>query len=231
MKSIKLIIKSKRSVLILTLLLASTTLTMAQNYRFGAYISPLLSWFRTDLKEVRNEGARAGYDLGIRLEKPLSEFASLTGGLSLKTSGGRLVSNSSSTFWFPDYSVAVAAGEPVIYKISYLSVPVGIKLRTRENGYLTYFAEPGLDPAVVVSGKVDIPSIDIKGMRAMTEITRFNIGYHVNGGIEYSINGSTSLVLGAGFESTFFDVTRDRGDQEEDRTVQRFLKFIFGINF
>ena len=231
MKLIDLMIKPRRSVLIIAILLAVTSLTMAQNYRYGLYVSPLISWFRTDLDEVRNEGARAGYDLGIRIEKPLSEFASLIGGLSLKSSGGRLVNSSPSTFMFPDYSVAVAAGDPVVYKISFLSVPVGIKLRTREKGYLTYFADPGLDPEVVVSGKVDIPSIGIKGMRAMTEINRFNVSYHVNGGIEYSLNGSTSLVLGAGFESTFFDITRERGDQEDDRTVQRFLKFIFGINF
>jgi hypothetical protein len=231
MKSIRREINYKRRLLILAMLLAAGNLAIAQNFRVGIYVSPQLSWFRSDIKEVRNEGARPGFDLTVKMEKPLSDVASLIGGLSLASSGGRLKSSSPSTFMFPDYSLVVAAGDPVVYRISYLSFPVGLKLRTREKGYITYFADPGLDPKVVVSGKVDIPSLDVKGKKAMTEINRFNIGYHANAGIEYSINGSTSLVLGAGFESTFFDVTKDRADQKDDRTTQKFLKFIFGINF
>jgi hypothetical protein len=51
------------------------------------------------------------------------------------------------------------------------------------------------------------------------------------GGIDYSIDGSTSLILGLGFENNFFDITKDVDGQEQDRTSQRLLKFIFGINF
>ncbi len=119
----------------------------------------------------------------------------------------------------------------MIYRIQYISVPVGLKIKTDEIGYLTYFAEFGLDPKVVVSGKADIPSDHIKGEKAMTEIRRFNVGYHLNGGVDYSIDGNISLILGLGFENNFFDITKDIDGQKTDRTAQRFLKFIFGINF
>ncbi len=98
-------------------------------------------------------------------------------------------------------------------------------------GLFSYFGELGLDPKVVVRGRVDIPSIDVKGQKAMTEIRRFNIGYHFNAGIDYSIDGNISLVLGLGFENNFLDVTKDVSEQEVDRTSQKLLNFIFGINF
>jgi len=203
----------------------------AQDYRYGIYISPLISWFRTNIDEVKNEGARAGFDFFITAERNLTSNWSFTSGLGFITSSGRLKSSNSSVFRFTDFTTAVAAGEPVIYRIRYITVPVGIKIKTEEIGYLTYFAEFGLDPKVVVSGKADIPSAHIKGEKAMTEIRRFNTGYHFNGGVDYSIDGNISLMLGLGFENNFFDITKDVDGQETDRTTQRLLKFIFGVNF
>jgi hypothetical protein len=203
----------------------------AQDYRYGIYVSPLISWFRTDIDEVKNEGARAGFDFFITAERNLTRNWSFTSGLGFISSSGRLKSSNPAFFRFPDFTTTVAAGEPVIYKIHYVTVPVGIKIKTDEIGYLTYFAEFGLDPKVVVSGKADIPSAHIKGKKAMTEIRRFNLGYHLNAGVDYSIDGSTSLIFGLGFENNFFDITKDIDGQERDRTSQKFLKFIFGVNF
>ena len=215
----------------LTITLLPGRILNAQDYRYGIYISPLISWFRTNIDEVKNEGARAGFDFFITAERNLTSNWSFTSGLGFITSSGRLKSSNSSVFRFTDFTTAVAAGEPVIYRIRYITVPVGIKIKTEEIGYLTYFAEFGLDPKVVVSGKADIPSAHIKGEKAMTEIRRFNTGYHINGGVDYSIDGNISLMLGLGFENNFFDITKDIDGQETDRTTQRLLKFIFGINF
>jgi hypothetical protein len=207
------------------------SLVDAQDYRYGIYISPLISWFRTDIDEVRNEGARAGFDFFITAERNLTTNWSFTSGIGFITSSGRLKSSEPAFFRFPDFTTTVAEGEPVIYKIQYITVPVGIRVKTEEIGYLTYFAEFGLDPKVVVSGKADIPSSGIRNERAMTEIRRINVGFHFNAGIDYSIDGRTSLVLGLGFENNFFDITKDIDGQGTDRTTQKYLKFIFGVNF
>ena len=215
----------------LAVLFLPGSLLNGQDYRYGIYISPLISWFRTDIDEVKNEGARAGFDFFITAERNLTRNWSFISGLGFITSGGRLKSSKADVFRFPDYTATVAEGQPVIYKIQYITIPVGIRVKTEEIGYLTYFAEFGLDPKVVVSGKVDIPSAHIRNERAMTEIRRINMGYHLNAGIDYSIDGSTSLVLVLGFENNFFDITKDIDGQEKDRTSQKFLKFIFGVNF
>jgi hypothetical protein len=218
-------------ILALTILVLQGSILSAQDFRYGIYLSPLISWFRTDIDEVKNEGSRAGINIFVTAEKDLTKSWSFTSGLGYITSGGRLKSSKSEVFRFPDFTSTVAAGEPVIYHLQYITVPVGLRIKTEEIGYLRYFGEFGLDPKVVVSGKADIPSASIKGRSAMTEIRRFNAGFHLMGGIDYSIDGSTSLILGLGFENNFFDITKDVDGQEQDRTSQRLLKFIFGINF
>ncbi len=231
MRSFKCLSSGKGALLLLLFLLFSCKMANAQYYRFGVYISPVVSWFSTDIDDVKNEGARAGFNFNVSAEKYLSDRFSATGGISLISSGGRLVSSKPTFFRFPNHTSTVAANNPIVYRIRYLSFPVGIKYKTDEMGLFSYFGELGFDPKVVVRGRVDIPSIDIYGAKAMTEIRRLNLGYHLNAGIDYSLDGNISLVLGLGFENNFLDVTKDVSEQEVDRTSQKFLKFIFGVNF
>jgi opacity protein-like surface antigen len=65
----------------------------------------------------------------------------------------------------------------------------------------------------------------------MYEIRRFNIGYHLNAGVEYSLENNISLILGLGYESNIIDITKDIDTMKTDYTSQKFLRFIFGINF
>jgi hypothetical protein len=218
----------KKSIILLFLISLLTVKTLlAQDYRYGVYATPVISWFKTDIEEVKNQGARAGFIFGISVERGLTDNWYFNSRLAYTNSSARLKNINPTLF----NDRVVAAGQPVIYRLQYLSVPVGIKIKTNETGYLTYFAEFGLDPKVVISGRADIPSINIKGESAMKEIKRFNAGYHLDGGIDYSTNSDISLILGLGFESNIFDITKDISGQPADRTTQKFLKFIFGINF
>ena len=217
--------------LFIFLILLPAKMLIAQDYRFGVYASPIITWFKTDIDEVSNQGARAGFNFTISAEKHLTNNWYFDLGIAYISSGGRLKSSEPSTFRFPGYTSVIAAGDPVVYRIQYLSLPAGIKIKTSDMGYLTYFAEFGLDPKVIVNGKVDIPSIDVSWETAMKEIRRFNVGYHLNAGADYSVNGDISLILGLGFESNIFDTTYEFSGDPADRTSHKLLKFIFGINF
>jgi hypothetical protein len=219
---------NKKSIILLFLIsLLHGKSLLAQDYRYGVYATPVISWFKTDIKEVKNQGAKAGFIFGISVERSLTDNWHFNSGLAFTSSSAMLKNINPSLF----NDRVVAAGQPVIYRLQYLSVPVGIKIKTNEIGYLTYFAGFGLDPKVVISGRADIPSINIKGQSAMKEIKRFNAGYHLEGGIDYLTNSDISLILGLGYESNIFDITKDISGQPADRTTQKFLKFIFGINF
>ena len=204
---------------------------LAQDYRYGLYLSPMISWFGTDVDNVSNKGVRAGFGANITAERHLTDNWYFTSGLGFSSVSGRLVNSTSSFFRFPNHTSTIPEGEPVIYKLQYLSIPVGAKIKTTETGYLVYFAEFGLDPKVAVSKRVDIPSIGVDGEMASGEIKSLNAGYHLIGGAEYSIDGNASLVLGLGYESNIFDTTRDYEANEKDRSTQKMFRFILGINF
>ena len=204
---------------------------LAQDYRYGLYLSPMISWFGTDVDNVSNKGVRAGFGANITAERHLTDNWYFTSGLGFSSVSGRLVNSTSSFFRFPNHTSTIPEGEPVIYKLQYLSIPVGAKIKTTETGYLVYFAEFGLDPKVAVSKRVDIQSIGVDGERASGEIKSLNAGYHLIGGAEYSIDGNASLVLGLGYESNIFYTTRDYEANEKDRSTQKMFRFILGINF
>jgi hypothetical protein len=145
--------------------------------------------------------------------------------------GGRLVSSDTTVLEFSKSKAKVLPGNPVVYKIQYLVFPIGLKLETKQIGYVTYFSDLGLDPKIVISRRADIPSLNITNENASNELNLFNLSYHVSVGIEYSIGGSTALVFGLRYENNFLDITKDNGNQPTDKVSQQILSFRFGVNF
>ncbi len=220
-----------RIVITLSFLIAACNIGKAQEYRLTASAVPFISWFGSDIDSVRNEGSRAGFDLTVKVERPLTANISMTGGISFTNSSGRLIHSHPVHLKLQESNPYVTANNSIVYKIQYFSVPIGFKFSTNPKGNYTLFGEIGLDSRMVIRGRIDVPSLKLSNEKAMTEISRFNMGWFVNGGTTYYINDSFSLVLGLGFENNFADVTKDVGSQGPDKISQRFIKFIFGINF
>ena len=226
--------KISRVKILLSLLLTIIPLSVIhaqQRIGFGIHADPLVSWFTTDIKEVRNDGARAGFIFGLTYNKYFTPNYSFSTGISLMRAGGRLVSPDTTVMEFSKFNSTVLPGNPVVYKIQYLVFPVGLKLQTNQIGYLTFFSDLGLDPKIVVGGKVDIPSLNISDENASKELRTFNLSYHVAAGIEYSLGGSTALVFGLSYDNNFLDITKDNGKQPSDKVSNKILSFRFGINF
>jgi hypothetical protein len=224
-----------RSIKILPLLViiifSSEVIMAQQKITFGVHADPVISWFSSDIKETTNEGARAGINFGLNLNKYFSPNYSFSSGISIINGGGILTSSETTTMEFTNFSSIVAPGEQVIYKIQYLAIPLGLKLQTNQIGYLTYFTDLGLDPKVVIGGKCDIPSLDIKGEKASNELNSFNLSYHITAGVEYSIGGTTALVFGLSFDNNFLDITTDNINQLKDKIGHKLLSFRIGVNF
>ena len=206
----------------------------AQDIRFGLHANPVISWFSTDINEVSNDGARTGFNFGVTVNKYFSSSYSFSTGINLITSGGRLVGSDTTIMVLGKHesvSATVLPGQSVVYKIQYLSIPLGLKLQTNEIGYITLFSDFGIDPKIVIGGKADIPGLDIRNEKALKELKVFNLSYHINLGIEYSLGGSTAMVLGLGFDNNFLDITKDRGGQPADKVAHKLLSFRLGLIF
>lgn len=209
----------------------TTSKLAAQNIRFGIFADPVISWFSSDTKMTVNRGARAGFNFGFTFNKYFSDNYSFSTGVNIMNAGGRISHNDTVMMEFNNFTTKVAPGKPVVYRVQYINIPVGLKFETNQIGYVTFFTNIGLDPKIVIGGKVDIPSASIEGETALKELNRLNLGYHITGGIAYSLGGTTEVVLGLGFEQNFLDVTKDIFRQPEDKISHNILKFRIGINF
>jgi hypothetical protein len=145
--------------------------------------------------------------------------------------GGRLVSSDTTVLKFTNSSAKVLPGNQVIYKLQYLAIPLGLKLQTNQIGYVTFFSDLGFVPKIAISRRADIPSLNISGENALNELRMINLSYHITGGIEYSLGGSTALSFGIDFDNNFLDITNDTGKKLKDIVSQKILSFRFGINF
>jgi len=214
----------------LVLFFIPARISAQERLSIGVHFDPLISWFGTDIAAVNNEGARPGINAGLSFNLPFSPNYSFSTGLNLVNAAGRLVCENETQLELVN-TETVAANEPVVYKIQYVALPLGLKLETNQIGYLTFFSDVGMDPKVRIGGKADIPSLSIKGEKANDELKMFNLSYHFIAGMEYGLGGNTAAMLGIGFENNFLDVTKDNGAQPVDKVTQRLVSVRLGINF
>jgi hypothetical protein len=208
-----------------------TTIQAQPRIGFGLHADPLISWFSSDIKEVKNGGSRPGFSFGLTFNRYFSSNYSFSTGINLQIEGGRLVSSDTTVMVFTNFKSTVLPDKPVLYKIQYLAIPIGLKLETNQIGYLTFFSDLGFDPKVIVGGKADIPSLGISGENAINELKMFNLSYHITAGIEYSMGGTTAMVIGLNFENNFLDLTKDNGGELIDKVSHKMLSFRLGVNF
>jgi hypothetical protein len=202
-----------------------------KNIRFGVFVDPVISWFSSDTKETISDGSRAGMNFGFTLNRYFDKNYSFSTGLSLLNAGGRLTGADTVELVFNNFTTKVAPGDPMIYRVQYLNIPLGLKFESNQIGYTRFFTDLGLDTKVVLGGKIDIPSEGIEKEAASDELKTFNMGYHIMAGLGYSLGGNTEFIFGIGYENNFLDVTNDINNQATDKIKHHIIRFRFGINF
>ena len=216
---------------ILSVIVAHGTLINAQqSIGFGIHANPTVGWLSSDNSDITGEGARAGFNFGLTFNKYFTENYAFSTGISLITAGGSLADRDTSTLEL-NRLITVLPGSKMIYNIKYLVIPIGLKLKSKQIGYVTIFTDLGLDPKFTIGGKVEIPSQNIPKEKAVGELKKVSLGYHIIGGIEYSLGGTTAIVLGINFDSNFTDITKENRNQRTDKIVHKLLGFHLGLNF
>lgn len=205
--------------------------SFSQVIQIGLYSEPLMSWFSSDTDLSVNDGARPGLAFGLTYDRYFARNYAFSTGISIINASGRLSYSDTLLIRFKNSETELNAGDKITYRIQYLSVPLGIKLKTNQIGYTTFFANTGVNPKVIIGGKGDIPSQDIEKVSVTDELRFLNLGYYIIMGIEYSLGGSTAVVLGIAYEDNFMDVTKDHSGQPEDKISHHMLRFRIGLNF
>jgi len=220
----------KKIALVLLATVASQYAISQNNFRFGLKLGPSVNWMKPDdVKKFENGGATFGFNWGLQAEYSLSDNFSVYSGLELNQERGKInfkpAVNSSAVIYFMDegYNFSSVKEENGIYtpedssafgvqllertyKSTYVTLPIGIKMKTNEIGYMTYFGEFGLNIAfrtsTKISDEVDYLGDDVLAKANIPDISEVNMDkdmqpirmqLRVGGGAEYKISEGTSV--------------------------------------
>ena len=202
-------------------------------FRFGFQLSPSVSWMTTDDNAIDGDGTALGLKLGTVAEYAFAENYALVSGIGFHfNAGGTLRSGYGGRF----FTESIPEGDPfnqaggtgpgvrIDYSITYVEIPLGLKLRTREFGYLTYTAEA---PVFTLNIRSNVrgslsggnEASEVEDVTAKKEVTPLALSWGFGGGAEYSVSESTRLFGGLRFQRVFTDVTKD-GDYYEGRAAR-----------
>lgn len=226
-----------KKLLIISLLLAS--FSGFSQLRFGIVGTPQVTWLKSDNKLVEMDGIRLGISYGLNIDYSFSENATLTTGIFINNAGGKLqYSDTTSIFSFEHSDIidTLPTDVSITYKTQYLEIPLGLKFKTNEIGYITYFGQLGLTPMINISAKGDSEKPDlIDNEKINKEVSLFNLGYHIGAGIEYNLSGNTSLLAGIIYTNGFFDITRNpKGNKTtnvSDKVIMNSVSIKVGVLF
>jgi hypothetical protein len=193
-----------------------------QNIRFGPEVSPHISWLSTNDNQINGAGNNFGLKLGLMGEYYFTENYALTGGLGLAFNtggtlkhdiGGNLLSRSELSM--PNLR-DLDDGAEIDYSMQFVEIPIGLKMKTRKFGYISYYAHlPVFTLSILTRSRGDILASNASSTNEnISRDTRFfNISWGFGGGAEYSVSPETSFVFGLYYQQSIIDVTRDKGTQ------------------
>ena len=125
------------------------------------------------------------------------ENYAFTGGLGFAfNSGGTLLHETGGSYWTrsdlgPQLDT-LPNNVKLKYNLQYLEIPVGLKMRTREFGYLRYFLEPGVTIGFKTQARGEITGSGIGGdqdqLNIRSEVNGLNLSVGIGGGVEYGLS-------------------------------------------
>ncbi|MEQ9186104.1 MAG: outer membrane beta-barrel protein [Cryomorphaceae bacterium] len=225
--------KMLRNAVVAALIGFSATSVLAQEsdmddrkFRFGLHASPNLGWVRPNIPEFDKSGlqARLGFGYGLIMDFKFSESPNylFSTGVNLTTNGGGLIepwdsldvvqvndSTTSANYFFGKLDRT--------YRYQYVNIPILLKMRTNEVGYMTYFAAVGFDVGVRTRAFVNddytweqsgLTPPDQKDINFQKNTQLFRLGINITGGGEFNLSGKTNLYVGIGYHNHFTNMFR-----------------------
>jgi len=214
---------------LLFILFLSQALLGQGNIRFGVNVDPQFAWLRSsDHKALDPDGAIFHMQAGLQMDYFFQENYAFILGFGISNLGGKLVYADSANYGSDGDPVIVLPGQSIKMNLQYLNIPLGLKLKTEEMGYLTGFLQVGFNPMFNINahitsedGSFDQENIQEEGANL------FNLGYHVGLGAEYRLGGKTALVGGIRWTSGFTDVTQNDGSNINTNALSIHLGMLF----
>ena len=213
--------------LIILLILPSTFLVNAQDVRFSFMANPQLTWFSGEDENYQANGSFPAMNIGLEMDAFFTENYAFSTGITLNSIRGGVIYSDSLSYNVSDKQRTLPSDSRMTFNLQYISVPLGLKFKTIEIGYTTYWINAGLTPMFLIKSKVSDESDTFEKTEFKDETSFYNMNYFIEGGLEYSLGGNTAIVAGLGYYSGFFDVTKSSAY----RLTSQGFAIVFGIQF
>lgn len=241
----------KKNILFLALIFCLISVSSAQeNIRFGFQASPSFSWMTTSTSSINpTNGPNLGLKLGMIGEYYFQENYAAVSGIGFHfNAGGTLLHKYGGTYWtesdLPSSLDTLSNNVKLKYSIQYLEIPFGLKMRTKEFGYLRYYMTPQITAGFKTQSRGIVDDQGLTGeneekYNIKREVTGLSLSWGLGAGIEYSISESSSLVAGLLMQFSFIDATKDGGTvfhpdgnkSENSKGLMRSISLQIGIIF
>ncbi len=198
-----------KKMLFLILLSMSSQFIQSQSVRFSIFADPKLSWFTTSTNKISNKGVRAGARYGFTMDRFFTDNYAFTTGLSINHINGRLSFQDTSILNTSDGEQEIPPETPVLYKMQYVTVPLGLKFVTNDIGYMRFYADIGFTGEIAIRSEGKIKELEINNTNIKDEMNPFNLSYYMGLGIEYSLGGSSAIMAGFMYNNGILDITSD----------------------
>ncbi len=177
----------------------------SRSLSFGMQIAPTFAWLKSDNKGYDNQGSAIGFNYGLVTDFSLSDNSNyfFSTGVQVAELPGKMLSPS--IHYDPDTTALgntlEYATEDYKYKLRYIDIPLGLKMKTAEIGYIKYFGQFGVTPGFLIRAKKTGDFTYQSGVESIVEedaseeIASIRLGLSVGAGIEYNLTGNTNAVV------------------------------------
>ncbi len=198
-----------------------------QKYRFGLQFNPNISWLKVNTSGYSASGNKFGFSYGLSFEYLMTKNYLFSTGLTVLNTKAKLV----------HHLINIPSIELIEeFELKYVEVPILLKLRTNEIGYLTYYGQFGFmagfkfrDNSTTEYNSTSSFGFNITPTLEPSDVNEFNffnLSLVIGGGIEYNISGNTTLMLGVTFSNGFIDQIN-----KETSANLNYVALNFGIYF
>lgn len=222
--------------------------TADSKFRFGLKVAPAFTWMKPDdKKKLASDGVALKFAYGLVTEFRLTSVASFVTGLEVNYSGGRLnFANANDSVYYDatEYTLPAAGIQDRFfvtqrsYRITYVDIPLLLKMKTPEVGAFTYFGSFGInlsirgkvkandegtlvtyrDSASVLMRQKTTQGYEIPDVIVTKDMNLFRAGLNVGVGAEYRIAGSTSMFVSLNFQNGFTNVLKQKSETLRSQT-------------